>query len=301
MVCARKEPATVSERDEVIYIEVEGVRRRYVAHTPPGFAPDRPRPAVVMLDGRGGTPWTAMKSTGWSAHADAHDFVVLYPEATRLNPDGPLHFLDNPQMWNAGGGSSDAERAGPDDVAFLRAVLADARDRLRLDPRRCFMTGFSNGAVMTFRFAAEEPDLIAAIAPVAGHFRPTRAALRRPVPALLLFGQVDPLSPFAGGPVDLPWGGREVRPAARDSAVAWARLLGLGDEPMTVAARDGVTTETFGPDTSGHEVIFCAISDLGHVWPGGHRLLPEKIAGRESNRVHATALIWEFFSRHPLP
>lgn len=291
----------MSERDEVIYIELDGARRRYVAHTPPGFAADRPRPAVVMLDGRGGTPWTAMKSTGWSAHADAHDFIVLYPEATRLDPHGPLHFLDNPQMWNAGSGGSDTQRTGPDDVAFLRAVLADARARLHLDPRRVFMTGFSNGAAMTFRFAVEEPDLVAAIAPVAGHWRASVASLRRPVPALLFYGRLDPLSPYDGGRVDLPWGVSERRPAARASAVAWSNLLGLGTEPTTLESRDGVTTETFGPDVSGHEVIFCTVDDLGHVWPGGHRLLPEKLAGSESTRVRATPMIWEFFTRHPLP
>jgi polyhydroxybutyrate depolymerase len=59
--------------------------------------------------------------------------------------------------------------------------------------------------------------------------------------------------------------------------------------------------ERFGPDLSGAEVLFYTIDDLGHTWPGGHRLLPESIAGKTSNRVHATSVIWEFFQRHPLP
>lgn len=291
----------MSERDQVIYLDAGGTKRRYVAHLPPGFAPDRPRPAVLMLDGRGGTPWTGMKSTHWSAKADASDFVALYPEALRLDPRGPQHFLENPQMWNAGLGASDAERGDVDDVAFLRQALLDARARYALNPRRCFVAGFSNGAAMAYRMAIEASDLVAAIAPVAGHFRMPDAAPQRPVPLVALFGKLDPLSPFEGGWVDLPWGRREHRPPARRSPAAWARLHGLGDEPSTVEEHPGLTVERYGPDLSGMEVVFYAVHDLGHVWPGGHRLLPESLVGPTSDRVRATDVIWDFFTRHPLP
>lgn len=290
----------MSHHDHVIYLDTDAGRRRYVAHVPPA-APDRERPAVVMLDGRGGTPWTAMKSTLWSAKSDAEDFVVLYPEALRLQPHGPQHFLDNPQMWNAGAGASDAERVGVDDAAFLRQVILDARARFALHPRRIFVAGFSNGAAMAYRMAMESSDLVAAIAPVAGHCRIAGAAPARPVPMVSLFGKRDPLSPFEGGPVDLPWGQREDRPPARRSVVDWALLHGLGAEPTAVQEEPGLTIERFGPDQSGMEVVFYAVHELGHVWPGGHRLLPEALVGATSGRINATDIIWDFFVRHPLP
>jgi polyhydroxybutyrate depolymerase len=291
----------MSVGDEVIYLDVDGLKRRYVLHRPPGFDPARLYPAVLMLDGRGGTPWTAMKSTGWSAHADEQGFLAVYPEALRLRPEAPMHFLTNPQMWNAGPGGSDTERTGADDVAFLRAVMADLRTCRGADPRRIFLAGFSNGAAMCFRFAATEPDLVAALAPVAGHFRFPLAALSRPVPATVFFGRLDPLSPYEGGPVELPWGAREERPAARASVLAWARLCGLGHEPTDLQQGAGFTLERFGPSPAGAEVLFYTIEEGGHTWPGGHRLLPEAIAGRTSTCVNATAASWSFFQRHPLP
>ena len=290
----------MSTGDEVIYLEVDGLSRRYVLHRPPGHDPARRYPVVLMLDGRGGTPWTAMKSSGWSALADRHDFLAVYPEALRLQPGQPMHFMTNPQMWNAGPGGADTEREGPDDIRFLEAVLDDLR-RVGADARRLFMTGFSNGAAMCFRFAGAHPDRIAAFAPVAGHFRYPARALSRPVPMTYYFGRLDPLSPYEGGPVQLPWGVSEVRPAARDSALAWSRLCGLGDEPLQVFEGDGFTVEQFGPDPSGAEVRFTTIDDCGHTWPGGLRLLPEAIAGKTSTRIHATPEIWDFFVRHPLP
>ena len=291
----------MSTGDEVIYLDVDGLRRRYVLHRPPGFDPARRYAAVVMLDGRGGTPWTAMKSSGWSAHADTHGFLAVYPEALRLQPEAPMHFLTNPQMWNAGPGGADTERDGADDVTFLRAVLDDLRGRAGLDPRRTFFTGFSNGAAMCFRFAGAEPDRVAAFAPVAGHFRYPAHALARPVSMTFYFGRQDPLSPYEGGPVELPWGVRELRPPARATALAWARLCGLGEEPMDIQRGHGFTVERFGPDPAGTEVIFTTIDDCGHTWPGGHRLLPEAIAGKTSTRINATTEIWNFFQRHPLP
>jgi polyhydroxybutyrate depolymerase len=276
----------MSANDHVIYINSSGLERRYVIHLPAGDAGDRPLPVVVMMDGRGGTPWTAMKSSGWSAKADAEHLIVVYPEAQRVDPAGPQHFLDNPQMWKT--------EAGSIDVEFLCAVLADVAARYRVDAQRVYLAGFSNGAVMAFRFAIEAPELVAAIAPVAGHFRFRDAVLRRPVPMIYFFGKQDPLSPFAGGMVELPWGPVETRPAAAETPARWATLLGITEPPATEERQDGVTIERYGND----QVVFYAIDGLGHVWPGGHRLLPENIVGVPCDKVKATDLMWEFFRSH---
>ena len=291
----------MSERDEVVYLEADGASRRYVLHRPPREGPGRRLPVVLMLDGRGGTPWTAMRSSGWSAQADAQDFLAVYPEALRLRPGEPMHFLTNPQMWNAGPGGADTERDGANDVAFLTAVLDDLRRRIPVDPRRLFLSGFSNGAAMCFRYAALEPERIAAIATVAGHFRFAPGPLARPVPLIHFFGRQDPLSPYDGGPVELPWGAREQRPPARATPLTWARLCGLGEEPDAQQTVGASTLERWGPSPAGAEVHFHTIDDCGHTWPGGHRLLPEAIAGRTSATLSATALAWDFFRQHPLP
>ncbi len=285
----------MSANDEVIYVETPEGRRRYVLHRPANTASDASLPVVVMLDGRGGTPWTAMKSSGWSACADANGFLAAYPEATRMDPKGPLHFLDNPQMWNAGQGSSDAERPPVDDMTFLHLVLDDLIAR-GADPARIYMTGFSNGASMTFRFAAEAGHRVAAIGTVAGHFRAGGNAPATPVPLAHYFGMLDPLSPFDGGMVELPWGKTEWRPPARQSAEAWALRNGWTDAPR-VEERDGVRIERWGTPGDPREAVFTAIRDCGHVWPGGHRLLPEAIVGATSNRLSATSELWSFFSR----
>ncbi len=289
----------MSTGDQVIYLDSGGLQRRYILHAPPAYDAARAWPLLLMLDGRGGTPWTAMKIAGWNRKADACGFIVAYPEATKLNPHGPQHFLDNPQMWNAGPGGSDTERNGPDDVHFLRDAIADICGKFNVDRDRIFMAGFSNGASMTFRFALEAQELVAAIACLSGHFRSPGLALREVIPLIYFFGEADPLSPFRGGEVQLPWGGTETRTSAQFSVDSWLDLLGLGREPTAEISENGVTKKIYGPRDDGAEVHFYSIDDLGHVWPGGHRLLPEIIAGNESHKVIANDVIWDFFSARP--
>lgn len=279
--------------NEVVYLDHGGVQRRYVLHRPAGL-PDL-APAVVMLDGRGGTPWTAMKITGWSRLADREGFAVAYPEATRLHPGEPMHYLTNPQMWCAGHGGSDTERPPVDDAGFLRAVIDDLPDRAGTDPRRIGLTGFSNGASMVFRYAAEHPGTVAAIAPIAGHFRRPPRDRIPPLPCLMMFGKLDPLSPFDGGEVHLPWGAVERRPAAMDSFRGWLTAIDIDPDTVRHQPGDGLDTWEAGPASAPARLI--AIHDLAHVWPGGHRLLPESIVGPGSNRIDATQTVWSFFAR----
>ena len=278
----------MSEGDHVIYLEHGGQRRRYVLHQPAGADSAVARPVVVMLDGRGGTPWTAIKSTGWSRHADAHGFLVAYPEAIRLNPAGPQHFLDNPQLWRM-------EPAPVDDTGFLVAVLDDLPARVAVDSRRIYFTGFSNGAAMCLHFAAAHPNRVAAIGPVAGYGSRDETPLARPVPACFLYGGRDPLGPPAGGLIALPWGETRERPPIREVVTRWAHRCGAPAEPTRVSDVNGCRQECHGPD-----IVLQVVAELGHVWPGGHRLLPESLVGPGSDRLSATEVLWEFFHERTL-
>lgn len=280
----------------VFYLDVDGLRRRYVMYRPHRVVlSGEQAPMVLMLDGRGGTPWTAMRTTRWNETADREGFIMVYPEATRIDPDGPLHFITNPQMWNAGSGGSDVERPEVDDLTFLRRVVDDARTHARTYSMRCYMCGFSNGAAMTYRYALAFPETLAAIATVAGHLRVSGARLSEPVPMISLFGRMDPLSPYEGGEVELPWGRREVRPPAVQSVQAWATLCGHRAEDGRVTTEPGLSRLHYGQAGARDEIEFITIDDLGHVWPGGHRLIPEPIVGRSSDRINACDEIWRFF------
>ena len=253
------------------------------------------RPLVLVLHGAGGTPDWADGETGWSALAARDGFSLAYPEGTRPFPDRPPKFLSNPPRWNDG---SPGEPPTADDVAFLAAVIADATARTAADPRRVYVAGFSNGAGMAFRVAAELADRVAAVAPVAGHCWVADPKPVRPVPTLYLIGDSDPLVPLRGGEVRSPWQHRLVRrPPVAETLERWAAAVGCGAVPAVESDADGVRVERYpGPV----EFRAVTVAGLGHHWPGGKGQLNPRIAGPPSDRLDATAAVWAFFARHQL-
>lgn len=263
-----------------------------------GAAAARPRPVVVLLHGAGGTAELAMQNTGWARLAEREGVLLAYPEGTRPDPGAPPRFRQNPQAWNDGSGRGHTARQAIDDVAFLGALLDRLVSAHGADPARIYLAGFSNGGSMAFRAGAELATRVAAIGPVAGHCWVDPPSLERPVPALMMYGGLDPLNPPPGGEVTTPWGAREVHPPVLDSFDRWRALNGCGGAPTIGDAGAGVKAFEATGCASEAEVRCLIIMDLGHHWPGGPRLLPPWIAGPASHRVDGAGVLWEFFRRH---
>ena len=154
---AATKPQTMHPGDNKIELPFDGLKRGYIVHVPPGYDGVTRVPVVIMLHGGGGKARGAMAETGWSAKADKENFLVVYPEGVARNPERHASFLFNPQTWNDGSGRENLAAAQKkiDDVGFLNAMLDDMGTRLRMDPRRIYVTGFSNGASMAFRAGRE--------------------------------------------------------------------------------------------------------------------------------------------------
>ena len=245
---------------------------------------------VLMLHGTGGSARLAIEETRLADFAARNGFAVAFPDGLPVNPDRPATFLSNPQRWNDGSTKpGDKLHSANDDVGFLEAVIPDAAARTGAD--RVFLTGFSNGAGMAFRFAAERTHLIRAVAPVAGHCWIDDPKPSRPIPTLFLLGDRDPLIPMTDGPVNLPWFTQPVhRPGIGHSLRKWAKGLGYGSTPEAISESAGLRIEHYGPAFRS-----ITIGGLGHHWPGGQGLLNPRIGGEPSNSLDANEVIWEFF------
>lgn len=268
---------------ESVSVTVAGVERRYLLA---GASAVARRPVVVFLHGTGGTAAWADGETGWSAVAAREGFVLAVPEGLPPDPTRPPKFLTNPQRW------------AESDVEFLSELIADVLQRADGDPRRVYLTGFSNGAAMAFRFAAVRAELLAAVAPVAGYCNVPDPRPTRPVPTLYVTGTADPLVPLRGGQVRLPWGGRLVhRPPVAETLETWAKGLGCSAAPEVASDVGGVRKEVY-PGPVEYRAVF--VEGLGHHWPGGKGQLNQRIGGQPSDRLNANDLIWKFFSKQVL-
>ena len=284
-------------------LTVDGLERTCIVHVPHSYNSRARLPMVVMLHGGGGTAKAAIWETGWTEKADKEGFLAVFPNALSRDPSRRSSFAKNPQLWNDGSGRFYPGHKAVDDIHFLTALLDDLATRFLVDKRRVFVTGFSNGASMSFLVGAQLSNRIAAIAPVAGACWFEPAMLKRPVPMLYITGKADPLNLIEGGVPKLASGISDrvrgkPKPPVRESILKWAKALDCPMTPATVSDMNGVRTETYGPGRNGAEIVYISIDDLGHTWAGGRSLLPESLVGRTSNRINATDVIWDFFQEN---
>jgi polyhydroxybutyrate depolymerase len=286
-------------------LTMDGLERTYIVHVPPSYDSKTRSPLVIMLHGGGGNAKAAMWETGWTEKADNAGFLVVFPNAMALDPSRQSSFARNPQLWNDGSDRFYLGQKDPDDVGFIAAILDDLSFRFSADKRRVFITGFSNGASMSFRVGVELSDRIAAIAPVAGALWFDPPTFKHSVSMCYITGTADPLNLIEGGvrkPATGNWNKvrAKPKPPVRESILKWVRALGCPTVPASTHDANGVHTETYGRVHDDTKVMYIAVDGLGHTWAGGRSLLPESIVGKISNKISATDVIWEFFRKHAM-
>jgi polyhydroxybutyrate depolymerase len=277
-----------------VSISVDGHDRSFVFITPHGFQAGQTLPLVFFLHGAGGTAQQAARTYGWAEKADTENFFVAFPQGLGAKPDGSGMF----HIWRDERGDI---ASGVNDVHFFEVLLDRLQAALPIDPHRIYVTGFSNGAGMTFTLGAHFSDRIAAIAPVSSQSFAKADSLARPIPVYYVTGTADPLIPYHGGPSTLPFAKKQDYPPVQDSVDAWARLDGCPPQSQVVSDQNGVRVEHYGPGRENAEILFTTVDGNGHHWPGSVEPLPHFICGPTLDPFNATDRIWDFFESHPLP
>jgi len=280
-------------------LSVDGRVRKYIFVTPAGFIPGQTLPIVFFFHGAGGNAMQASRTYGWVEKADQENFFAVFPEGLPVRPNEEASFILNPNIWRDE--RSEFAASEVKDVHFFSVLLAQLEAAVPIDPRRIYVTGFSNGAGMTFTLGGHFPDRIAAIAPISSQSFVRAGSLARPLPVYYLTGTTDPLIPYDGGSVALPWGQSRVMPPVQESVDTWTQLDGCPTEPQLVSDTNGVRVLRYGPGRDHAEIIFTTITGNGHHWPGTVEPLPPFISGPTLDPFNATDRIWDFFQAHPLP
>jgi polyhydroxybutyrate depolymerase len=273
-------------------LRIGGRDRGYIVRVPPAVARGSARvPLVIVLHGGGGNAVNAESMTGFTAKANAEKFIVVYPDGTGRRRDALL-------TWNAGHCCGYAMEKKVDDVGFIRALIDTLIARYPVDSKRVFVTGMSNGAMMTHRLGIELSDRVAAIAPVVGALFGDEARPRFPVSALIVNGLVDESVPYAGGApggrFSESWDGTPTEPAVEQGKF-WAAANGCARTAPNVDHGRYLVVPYSCPGSLGVESY--TIKDGGHAWPGGQK--GSRMGATPSTAINATNVIWTFFAQHP--
>lgn len=241
-----------------------GVERSYRLYAPPGLDRSRSLPVVLVFHGYGQSVAGLVRLTGFDGEARREGFLAVYPYSVGLG-------------WNAGDCCGGGPRLRVDDVEFVDDILADLRRRYRLDPRRTYATGISNGGIFSYYLACHRARTFAAIGPVAATMLPP-CNPSRPVSVIHVHGLDDRVLPYEGGE-----GVRRIDWPSVESAIDFWR-----DEDrcgVPIVRRSGAATITSSRCAKGTAVRLIAIDGQGHGWPG--------------EPIDTTATVWRFFEMHP--
>jgi polyhydroxybutyrate depolymerase len=249
-----------------------GLDRSYRIHKPAGLP--AAAPLVVMLHGAFGDAEQAENSYGWDALADSAKFVVAYPDGIA-------------QTWNAHGCCGKAERENIDDVGFITTMVGETEAALPIDKSRVYVTGISNGGIMSYALACNS-GIFAAIGPDAATMLDACTA-PHPTSVIHIHGTADRLVPYNGGQGASTVNG----PSIPDVNAFWRNVNQCGPPVVTIKAP--VTTSTAAcADHRSVELI--TIEGGRHQWPGGTTFL-ERFG--PAHALNATQTIWQFFAAHP--
>lgn len=268
-------------------VQVGTVSREYLLGTPTRI--ERPVPLVIALHGGGGNAKTM--TPRWLDTARREGFAVAFP--------GGVGRTANMGTWNAEGCCGYAMTSSSDDIAFIAAMIDDISRTHRIDPARIYVTGLSNGGMLTYRIGAALAPRIAAIAVVSGAMFGGEPAPSTPLPVLIMHGAQDDIVPFRGGTSPMAMVARSQSRPFREVSYAvdfWRRADGCAQTP-SVESKGDVAVETYGQCLKGSEVVFYRLNSAGHTWPG-----PIAANGglerARYDQIDATEVIWRFFSRH---
>ncbi|MGY9056578.1 MAG: alpha/beta hydrolase family esterase [Alphaproteobacteria bacterium] len=316
-------PATLPEALVVRQLPHDGQIRYFLEHVPQNVK-DRPvvmadRHAVVIdLHGGNGGMRRAFAHArsphwGWLRLADEHGFLLLVPNGTNRLAGATN---SDRQAWHDLRKSWDTRHHNPDDVGFLTALADWAVTERSADPKRIYVTGASNGGMMTFRLLIERPSVFAAGAafiatlPVDGVPLPTAAR-----PVMIMNGTADPAVPWGGGRL---FKSVDVLRSSITTVDYWLEVHGLSGQPGTptflpdLAPEDGcrIVRRDYNirgrePSTQPPLVRFYTMHGAGHWIPTRQQWpLPAQVRewrGAPCNDADGPALAWAFLRQHRLP
>lgn len=213
---------------------------------PPADWEGGPLPMAMLLHGYSSTPEGIFDKADLAEVLSERGYLFVAPEG-----------ID--RTWTLPG-SPEAEREpdARDDMAFLRAVAADAAARWPLSAR--LLGGFSHGSSAANVLACGSPEGWDGLLSVSGTFwRPVPEACAGPLPVRHTHGRADQTWPESGRMFSETVGQGDIH----DGLAAWAATNGCAEAPVQTA--EGPTACTVWP---GCDLRLC-MHEGAHLWPEG--------------------------------
>ncbi len=163
------------------------------AYIPDGIGPNPPIVIAIHPGASNAIKWEG--TLGLDPYADTNKFIIVYPNGYENPP------LFNAEAWNAGWCCGPAFTTQSNDSGFMKQVINYMAENFSIDKSKVYMAGYSNGAMLAFRYVCENPTDIQGIVVMA-----SALTLNHPfcksginIPIIWGYGDADLNIPPAGG------------------------------------------------------------------------------------------------------
>jgi polyhydroxybutyrate depolymerase len=243
------------------------------------------RPAVIVLHGGMGSAEVMQANSGFDSVARKNGFMVVYAEG--------ISFGGERHAWNTGYLLRRMVQDA-DDIAYFDQLIETLIRVHGADSSRIYMTGGSNGGMMTFVYAVARAERLAAIAPVVSSMFTFDKKPSVPLPILIINGAKDEEVPLKGGMSEnvIVRRGQQAPFKPLDEVVAFWVNANKSKSEAEVKKSGTVMTTIYSATADGATTEFVVDSEGGHGWPGSR-------ARREGNApirsFSGAERVWDFF------
>lgn len=283
----RKNKTTAKTYRYTETITVDGLSRKYVLNLPPGYYDAAGFSLVIAMHGGGGSASQFESTSKLTEKANASGFIVVYPEGT-----GVIN------TWNAGTCCGASASNNINDVKFISMLIDKLVTTYKINPKKVYATGHSNGGMMSYRLACELSTKIAAIAPNGSTMVVTQPCNpARSVPVLHMHSKLDQHVVYTGGYGN---GVSGVYCPPLDSVLnVWSLKNSCSTQAQVIVSNNNYTHKRWLNCSNNATIDYYLTNDGGHGWPGGLPGGPN--SDIPSISINANDLLWSFFQQHQIP
>jgi polyhydroxybutyrate depolymerase len=242
---------------------------------PPDYDGESARPLVVVLHG----------------HSVTGILQLAYSRLNNLVDDQGAFVMAGNNYWNATAACCDFYDSGVDDARYIRGLIDEVSGVYKIDPKRVFLWGHSNGGFMSYRMACDHADVIAGIVSLAGatHLEPADCNPSEPVNILQIHGTQDESVLFEGGGID------DAYPGVEATMEQWASNNDCAATRSVDSTRYDLDSSLDGEETRVEHHSDCPPGIAVDLW------VIEEGVHIPPLRPNFDDLMWDWMSAHPKP
>ena len=166
---------------------INGEPRRWITYVPSSYDGSKAVPVVMSIHGYTASMESMVEESRWWEIAEQEGFICIFPQGYVRD----IAMMGNVPcaMWMGAAFSQLVPQLDPNtDVNCLSEILDKTEAAYNVDKSRLYVSGHSNGSMMTLNLAAVHGERFAAIGPIAGF---GQATFNTTVPTWMMCGQYE--------------------------------------------------------------------------------------------------------------